>query len=65
MLLEFKTARSQTGGRKYLAIATDKKVFTRNCPKVVTPGIEIKSRDYKELTDRLKKEGYTESSECL
>ena len=55
MLLEFKTARNKNGNCKYLAIDTNVKIFSRNCPHMIASGIEIKTRDYNELIEKLQK----------
>lgn len=61
MLIEFKTSNKNTyGNRKYLAINTDKKTYSRYCPFITMDGIEIKTKDYKELIEKIKKEGYQE-----
>ena len=59
MILEFKTARSKTNGiRKYLAIDTDKGVFSRVDPHMITQEIEIKTADYNELIRQLSHENF-------
>ncbi len=61
MLLELKTkANKMNGARKYLAIDTEKRTYTRKCPYMVTPGAEIKSSDYKELLEKLEENGFKE-----
>lgn len=61
MIIEFKTSNKNTYGRRnYLGIDTAAGVFSRNCPHIVTPGIEIKTRDYKELIEKLKRDGLQE-----
>ena len=50
MILEFKTARNKINGScHYLAIDTGPEIYSTFCPFMVTPGIEIKYRDYKEM----------------
>ena len=62
MILEFKTARNKTNGfRHYLAIDTGAKLYSTFCPFMVTPGIEIKYRDYKEMIEKLEKLEYHRS----
>ena len=61
MIFEFKTSNNNTyGNRKYLRIDTNLKVFSTHCPYMVVSGIEIKTRDYKELIEQIKKDGYIE-----
>lgn len=61
MLIEFKTSKNNTyGRRKYLAIDTDKKTFTKEPNKMVIDGIEIKTGDYKQLIIDLEKDGFKE-----
>ena len=61
MILEFKTARNKnTGYRKYLAIDTEKQRYTIMNPHIITSGIEIKVRDYKQLLKQLSDSKYNE-----
>lgn len=60
MILQFKTGRNTYGYRKYLAFDTGAEIFTRVCPRMITDGIEIKARDYKELVLKLQSLGYKE-----
>ncbi len=56
MLLEFKTSNKNTyGSRKYLAIDTNAEIYTTVPTRMIIDGIEIKSRDYKEITEKLKR----------
>lgn len=62
MILEFKTSNKNTyGWRSYLYIDTASGVFCRNCPYMVVDGIEIKTRDYKNLVEKLRKDGLREA----
>lgn len=54
MLLAFMTARNQNGHRKYLAIDTIAEVYSTNCPRMAPFGIEVKTKDYKELVEKCK-----------
>lgn len=63
MILQFKTARSQNGNRRYLAINTAAGTYTRNNPCFIMEGIEVKSRDYSELLKQLENSGFTEKEE--
>lgn len=66
MLLEFKTARNKTNGsRHYLAIDTGAEIYSTFCPFMITPGIEIKYRDYKEIIDKLERMEYHRSNERI
>lgn len=61
MIIEFKASNKNTYGRRnYLGFDTDKKIYTTNCGRIVIPGIEIRTRDYKDFIQSLIKEGYTE-----
>lgn len=60
MLLEFKTKRNTYGHRKYLAIDTENKTYSRFCHKMCVDGIEIKSSDMGSLIKQLESEGYIE-----
>lgn len=60
MILEFKTARNAYGHRKYLAFDTGAEIYTRLAPRMIVDGIEIKTRDYKELLLKLRALGYKE-----
>ena len=60
MILEFKTKRDSYGHRKYLGIDTTIRAYSRNCPRMITEGIEIKSSDMKELVEQCKQEKYKE-----
>lgn len=60
MILQFKTARNTYGHRKYLAFDTGAEIFTRVSPRMITEGIEIKARVYKELVLKLQSLGYKE-----
>lgn len=62
MILEFKTARNKTNGsRRYLAIDTGAELYSTFCPYMITPGIEIKYRDYKSMIEKLEKLEYRRS----
>lgn len=66
MLLEFKTARNKTNGsRHYLAIDTEAEIYSTFCPFMVTPGIEIKYKDYKELIEKLERLEYHRSEQRI
>lgn len=60
MILEFKTKRNTYGHRKYLGIDTGAMVYSRNCPHMITEGIEIKSSDMKELVEQCKRNNFKE-----
>lgn len=66
MLLEFKTQRNKTNGsRKYLAIDTEARCYSRNCPYMVTSGIEIKSKYMNELVEKCKFYDFKEVDRCF
>lgn len=59
MVFEFKTTNKNTyGHRKYLAIDTDNKTYTTDCPNMIVTGIEIRTADYRSLIDDLEKNGF-------
>lgn len=58
MILEFVTPRTKTGNRKYLYIDTNAEVYMTSSLHW-EQGIVIKSRDYKELIEKLDRLGYT------
>lgn len=60
MILQFKTALSRNGHCKYLAIDTGAAVFTRFNPRMIMEGIEIKTKDYRELIEQLERNGFIE-----
>lgn len=61
MIIEFKTTNKNTYGRRqYLGIDTDKNIFSRNSSRMIIEGIEIKTRDYRDLITKLKSEGLRE-----
>lgn len=60
MILEFKTKRDSYGHRKYLGIDTGAECYSRNCPRMITEGIEIKSSDIKELVEQCKRNNFKE-----
>lgn len=63
MILQFKTARNANGNRRYLAINTAAGTFTRNNPRFIMEGVELKSRDYTALVEQLKSGGFIEKEE--
>lgn len=63
MVFEFKTPRNTNGHRKYLYVNTDTKLFSRECPRMIVEGIEIKTRDYNALINDLKAHGFTEEGQ--
>lgn len=63
MVLQFKTPRNLNGNRRYLAIDTAARTFTRNNPRFIMEGIEVKTRDYKELVKQLENNGFIEKEE--
>ena len=66
MILEFKTARSKrNGSRRYLAIDTGAETYSTFCPFMVTPGIEIKYSDHKELIKKLEMLEYHRSEQRI
>lgn len=61
MIFEFKTARSKTSGyRKYLCVDTSAEIFSRSCPFMIVDGIEVKTRDYNDLIEKLNRNGFKE-----
>lgn len=63
MVLDFRTKGNNTyGRRKYLGIDTDTKTYTTESPRMIIPGYEISTKDYRAMIDQLKQEGYIEVS---
>lgn len=60
MILEFKTKRNAYGHRKYLGIDTGAAVYSRQSPRMITEGIEIKSSDMEELIEQCKRNEFKE-----
>lgn len=60
MLIKFMTARNTCGHRYYIAIDTEAKTFTRNCPYMIPDGVEVKKRDYNKIVETVKNANYTE-----
>ena len=60
MILEFTTKRNVNGHKKYLAIDTGAEIYTRFSSRIATEGIEIKTSNYKELIEKLKRLEYKE-----
>jgi hypothetical protein len=59
MILEFKTTNKNTyRRRKYLYIDTGAEVYTTEPHSMIITGIEIKTKDYKELLEKLQQLGY-------
>lgn len=54
------TKRTQNGNRKYLFIDTGAEVYTRNKSHIVEDAIEIKTSDYNEMLEYLKRLEFTE-----
>lgn len=61
MIIEFKTRRNRTNGsRRYLAIDTEARVYTRNAPRMTVDGLEISAADYREMLQRVTRQEFTE-----
>ena len=60
MILEFKTKRNANGNRRFLEIDTDKGIYARNCPRMVSDGAEIGYAAMCNLIERCKADGYKE-----
>ena len=60
MILEFKTKRNTYGNRKSLGIDTGAEVYSRQCPRPIPSGIEIKSSDMKALIVQCENNEYKE-----
>lgn len=60
MILEFKTKGNTYGHRKYLGIDTETKTYSRQSPRMITEGYEIKSTDMKDMIEELKANGFEE-----
>lgn len=62
MFMEFKTARNANGHRKYLRIDPETRTYTTESPRMIIEGIEIKSKDYRELLQKCAASGYKRTS---
>ena len=60
MILEFCTRRNANGHRHYIAIDTKAECYTRQNPRMICGGAEIKSRDYNELIKELQNNHFQE-----
>ena len=60
MILEFMTRRNACGHRKYLIIDTGAEEYSRNTRHLIPEGVEIKTHDYNEIIEKLRRYGYTE-----
>lgn len=60
MILEFKTKRNTNGNRSYLGIDTGARYYSRQSPRMITEGIEIKSSDMKDLIEQCKRNEFKE-----
>lgn len=61
MILRFKTKINRNGNRRYLAIDTEKKVFTTLCFRMIPDGVEITTKAIKEIRSACENAGYTET----
>lgn len=60
MILKFMTKRNGNGWRRWLAIDTDKRVYTTLCPHFIPDGIEVSTTAIREIKNQCTAEGYTE-----
>ena len=61
MILEFKTSNKNTyRRRKYLMIDTEAETYTTKSHSMIITGVEIKTKDYRELIKKLLLLGYKE-----
>lgn len=61
MILRFMTKRNTNGNRRYLAIDTEKKVFTTLCWRMIPDGEEISATAYKNIRAACEHAGYKET----
>lgn len=61
MILRFKTKRNGNGWRRYLALDTDKKVFTTECPRMIMDGEEITTAAIRNIRETAEHAGFTET----
>ena len=61
MILRFMTKRNTNGNRLYLAIDTEKKVFTTLCWHMIPDGEEITTKAIRNIRNACEKAGYTET----
>lgn len=62
MIINFKTARNTNGHSRFLSINTEEKTFTRVYNRIsdLTEAATLKTKDYKDMVEKLRKEGWTE-----
>ena len=61
MILRFMTKRNVNGNRRYLAIDTEKKVFTTLCFRMIPDGVEISATALKNIRKACENAGYIET----
>ena len=61
MILRFMTKRNTNGNRRYLAIDTEKKVFTTLCWHMIPDGEEISATALRKIREACENAGYTET----
>ena len=60
MILRFMTKRTGNGWRRYLALDTEKKVFTRDCPRMIMDGEEITTKALRNIQAACENDGWKE-----
>lgn len=65
MILQFKTKRNVNGNRKFLAIDTSTNCYTRVCRWMITEGVEITAKAYKEILEQLEAAEFEEKEEAF
>ena len=61
MILRFKTKVNSNGWRRYLAIDTDKKVFTTECRSMIKDGEEVTAKAIRNIRTACENAGFTET----
>lgn len=61
MILRFMTKRDRNGNRRYLAIDTEKKVFTTLCWRMIPDGEEVTTKAIRNIRSACENAGYKET----
>ena len=64
MILEFKTKLNRNGNLKYLCIDTGAEQYSRNNRRMITEGAVVSTKDYRELIEQCKRNGFQEVEYC-
>ena len=65
MILRFKTKRNQNGNRRYLALDTERMVYTTLSAKMIMEGEEVTTTTIRNIRLACEAEGYKETGEAF